>query len=359
MRAVPSTPTTRAYSGSPILGSLSGRHTRLLAWGALFAALFAGVAARLLIGRDPSTGEWLFGIAEGEIVALRVGAVQSGAAAGAALGLSGLLLQALLRNPLASPFILELSEGAGLGATLAAWLPIAAAGTAAVWIGPDALLPGTLGSVSVLLLVFVLGRRGGVLDPLTLVLAGTVIASMCGAVTLLVQSLMPPTSRGELWSWFMGQVPELPRTLPWWNTVVIFVIVLCASSWKARALDVASTGDDEAESLGVAVGSLRLWLLVGASALAATSVALCGPIAFVGFMAPHMARALLGGLHGPLVPASALAGAAILIWSDAIRQGIDFGSGRLPIGVLTALVGGPLFLVMIRSARLRRGDWSC
>lgn len=359
MRAVPSTPTTRAYSGSPILGSLSGRHTRLLAWGALFAALFAGVAARLLIGRDPSTGEWLFGIAEGEIVALRVGAVQSGAAAGAALGLSGLLLQALLRNPLASPFILGLSAGAGLGATLAAWLPIAAAGTAAVWIGPDALLPGTLGSVSVLLLVFVLGRRGGVLDPLTLVLAGTVIASMCGAVTLLVQSLMPPTSRGELWSWFMGQVPELPRTLPWWNTVVILVIVLCASSWKARALDVASTGDDEAESLGVAVGSLRLWLLVGASALAATSVALCGPIAFVGFMAPHMARALLGGLHGPLVPASALAGAAILIWSDAIRQGIDFGSGRLPIGVLTALVGGPLFLVMIRSARLRRGDWSC
>jgi iron complex transport system permease protein len=268
-------------------------------------------------------------------------------------------LQALLRNPLASPFILGLSAGAGLGATLAAWLPIAAAGTAAVWIGPDALLPGTLGSVSVLLLVFVLGRRGGVLDPLTLVLAGTVIASMCGAVTLLVQSLMPPTSRGELWSWFMGQVPELPRTLPWWNTVVILVIVLCASSWKARALDVASTGDDEAESLGVAVGSLRLWLLVGASALAATSVALCGPIAFVGFMAPHMARALLGGLHGPLVPASALAGAAILIWSDAIRQGIDFGSGRLPIGVLTALVGGPLFLVMIRSARLRRGDWSC
>jgi len=326
---------------------------------ALGAALFTGVAARLLIGRDPSTGSWMFGVPEQEIISLRFGAVQSGAAAGAALGLSGLLLQALLRNPLASPFILGLSAGAGLGATLAAWLPIAAAGTAAAFVGPDALLPGTIGAVGVLFVVFLLGRRSGVLDPLTLVLAGTVVASMCGAITLLVQSMMPPTSRGELWSWFMGQVPELPRSVPWWNTVAMLVIVLLAASWRARDLDLASAGDDEAESLGVAVGPLRLGLFVGAGALAATSVALCGPIAFVGFMAPHLARALLGGLHGALVPASAVAGAAILIWSDAIRQGIDFGSGRLPIGVLTALVGGPVFLLMLRSARLRRGDWSC
>ncbi|MFM7480400.1 MAG: FecCD family ABC transporter permease [Planctomycetota bacterium] len=326
---------------------------------ALGAALFTGVAARLLIGRDPSTGSWMFGVPEQEIISLRFGAVQSGAAAGAALGLSGLLLQALLRNPLASPFILGLSAGAGLGATVAAWLPIAAAGTAAAFVGPDALLPGTIGAVGVLLVVFRLGRRSGVLDPLTLVLAGTVVASMCGALTLLVQSMMPPTSRGELWSWFMGQVPELPRSVPWWNTVAMLVIVLLAASWRARDLDLASAGEDEAESLGVAVGPLRLGLFVGAGALAATSVALCGPIAFVGFMAPHLARALLGGLHGALVPASAVAGAAILIWSDAIRQGIDFGSGRLPIGVLTALVGGPVFLLMLRSARLRRGDWSC
>lgn len=326
---------------------------------ALGGALCAGIGARLLLGRDPSTGNWIVGVPEAEIALLRFGAVQSGVAAGAALGLSGLLLQALLRNPLASPFILGLSAGAGLGATFAAWLPIAAAGAAAAFVGPDALLPGTIGAVGVLLLVFLLGRRGGVLDPLTLVLAGTVVASMCGAITLLVQSMMPPTSRGELWSWFMGQVPELPRTIPFWNTVAMLVIVLLVASWKARALDVASAGDDEAASLGVAVGPLRLGLFIGAGALAAASVALCGPIAFVGFMAPHLARALLGGLHGALVPASAVAGAAILVWSDAIRQGIDFGSGRLPIGVLTALVGGPVFLLMLRSARLRRGDWSC
>ncbi|MBM4008049.1 MAG: iron ABC transporter permease [Planctomycetes bacterium] len=329
------------------------------AWIALSAALLIGVAARLLIGRDPSTGNWLFGVPEPGIISLRLGAVKSGMAAGAALGLSGLLLQALLRNPLASPFILGLSAGAGLGATIAAWLPFAAAGTAAMFLGPDALLPGTIGAVGVLFVVFVLGRRGGVLDPLTLVLAGTVVASMCGAITLLLQSMMPPTSRGELWSWFMGQVPELPRAIPWWNTVVILVLVLLMALWKSRNLDLASAGDEEAESLGVAVAPLRIQMFVGAGALAAASVALCGPVAFIGFMAPHLARALLGGLHGALVPASAVAGAAILVWSDAIRQGIDFGSGRLPIGVLTALVGGPVFLLMLRSARLRRGDWSC
>jgi len=330
-------------------------------WGpiVLGLALFTGVVARLLIGRDPTTGDWIVGFPEADIVALRFGAVKSGAAAGAALGLSGLLLQALLRNPLASPFILGLSAGAGLGATLAAWSPLAVAGAATAFFGPDALLPGTIGAVSVLLLVYLLGRRGGMLDPLTLVLAGTVVASMCGALTLLLQSMMPPTSRGELWSWFMGQVPELPRAVPWWNTVAILAIVLFAASVKARALDVASAGDDEAESLGVAVGPLRLGLFIGAGALAATSVALCGPIAFVGFMAPHLARALLGGLHAALVPASAVAGAAILIWSDALRQGIDFGSGRLPIGVLTALFGGPVFLLVLRSTRVRRGDWAC
>lgn len=334
---------------------------RTKAWAnfVLWAALLAGIAARLLIGRDPSSGSWMVGFPEPEILALRFGAVKSGAAAGAALGLSGLLLQALLRNPLASPFILGLSAGAGLGATIAAWLPIAAAGAAAAIIGPDALMPGTLGAVGVLFLVFLLGRRGGVLEPLTLVLAGTVVASMCGALTLLLQSMMPPTSRGELWSWFMGQVPELPRSIPWWSASVIVLIVLVAACWKARDLDLASAGDDEAESLGVAIGPLRGGLFIGAGALAAASVALCGPIAFVGFMAPHLARALFGGLHGALVPASAVAGAAILIWSDAVRQGIDFGSGRLPIGVLTALVGGPVFLMMLRSARVRRGEWAC
>lgn len=330
----------------------------------LVALLFAGMIARLLIGRDPIAGGAHFDWPIAEILTLRFGAVQSALVAGASLGLSGLLLQALLRNPLASPFILGLSAGAGLGSTIALYIVTATSAAAAPWMllamrGGDGVIPGTIGSIGVLIIVYALGRRGGRLDPLTLVLAGTVVATLCGACTLLVQSLMPPSSRGDSWMWFMGQVPEMPARGALLVASVVLIIAFAASVRSADALDVASTGDDEAESLGVALGTLRIMLFVCAGALASTSVALCGPIAFVGFVAPHIARVVLGARHGVLVPASLIAGAAVLVWADAIRQSIDIGAGRLPIGVLTALIGGPVFLIVLRSRRTRSGEWSC
>ncbi len=335
-------------------------------WGVavLGALLLLGCLARLLIAPGVDGHGVGFALPSGEVAPLRMGAVGSALAAGMCLGLSGLLLQSLLRNPLAAPFILGLSAGAGLAATSAAWIAATMTALSAEWIsfllaGGSGVIPGTFGALAVLAIVYCLGRRRGVLDPLTLILAGTVVATMCGALTLLVQSLMPPTSRGESWMWFMGQVPEIPHWPLVFAAVGLVALIGAIAARLGSALDAASTSDDEATSLGVSLPKLRLVLFLGAGVLAAASVALCGPIAFVGFVAPHLARTLLGARHRALAIASPLAGGAILVWADAVRQAIDVGAGRLPIGVLTALLGGPVFLIVMRSYRARPGGWSC
>lgn len=326
--------------------------------------LVGGIALRLWIGRDPNSGTPTLEWPTQQILALRMGAIWSALLAGGCLGLSGLLLQSLLRNPLAAPFILGLSAGAGLATVLTSWAIGLAGASSPAWIamiaaGADGVLPGTIGAVSVLAIVYLLGRRSGQLDPLTLVLAGTVVSTICGALTLLVQSLMPPESRGESWLWFMGQIPEVPAVGAALTALGVLIISLSIGSRLALALDAASTSDDEARSLGVSLGQLRVVLFLCAGALASASVALCGPIAFVGFVAPHMCRQLIGSRHRGLVMASTLAGAGILVWADAIRQALDFGAGRLPVGVLTALLGGPVFLLVLRRSRSRVGEWRC
>ncbi len=330
----------------------------------LSSFLLAGVVFRLLIARQVNAHGLRLEWPTTDILQLRVGAVESALLAGGALGLSGLLLQALLRNPLASPFLLGLSAGAGLGATLVMLSATAFNAGVVGWLFgalgiADGVVAGTLGSLVVLAVVYALGRRDGRIDPLTLVLSGTVVSSICGALTLLAQSLLPPSSRGDSWMWFMGQIPEVPSPgLALLTAMLLLGMVIVA--WRSgRALDAASTSDDEAESLGVSLKHLRVMLFVGAGALASASVALCGPLAFVGFVAPHMSRLVIGAQHRALVPASVVAGAALLVWADAIRQVIDFGAGRLPIGVLTALIGGPVFLGVLRSRRLVPGGWSC
>jgi len=325
----------------------------------MVALLLGAIALRLVIGRDPMTGALEWGWPEPALLALRAGAVWCAAVAGASLGLSGLLLQVLLRNPLASPFVLGLSSGAGLGATVVAWAGgVAGAGgwiAALASTGAVQVLPATAGALLTLGVVLALGTRRGVIDPVSMVLAGTVVAAICGALTLLVQYAMPPASRADAAIWFMGRVPELPDR---WVLAVAIAVLVAASLWSvlmSRQFDAACVSDDEARSLGVRLATLRLGMYLAAGATAATSVALCGPIAFVGFVAPHVARLLLGARHGPLVLGSVIAGALVLVAADVARQALDLGMGRMPVGVLTALVGGPAFLLVLRSSRIGWG----
>ena len=321
----------------------------------LALAAAAGALVRVAVGpvADGGAMRLALSVPTGEVLALRAGAVASAALLGAALGLSGLALQTLLRNPLASPFVLGISSGAGFGVSLV----IAGAyllAVPAVSFGGE-VAGAVAGSLATLALVAWLGRaRAAGSDPTTLVLSGVVVGAVFSAGTMLVEQFVPYGLRGDLLSWMAGRLPELPTRGAFWTLAASVVLGVLALAWRAGALDVAALSDEEAASTGVDLRALRRGLFVVGGALAAVAVAYAGPIGFVGLIGPHIARRLVGASHARLVPAAALAGAAILVTADAARQVIDLGTGRLPVGVVTALAGGPVFLWLLRSGRWSR-----
>ncbi len=337
-------------------GRIGSPRRRLAALLGLAAVVAIASGLRILIGRSWDSQGWRIEFAwpAAEVAGFRLGAVAVASTVGAALGISGLLLQTLLRNPLASPFVLGISSGATLG--LAAAMLAAASLGVGVWSGLGSVVPAFVGALATLAVVAVAGRRREGLDPLTLVLAGVVISSLCGALLMLVNHLLPPGTRDDLVAWTMGRIDEQPDPLLLGGTAAAVVAALALGVAGADRLDVALLGEDEARSIGVPLGALRWAMLLGAGLLAACAVAIAGPIAFVGLVAPHLGRILAGAGHRHLVPASALAGAGLLLVADLARQPIDLGAGRLPIGVLTAIVGGPVFLVLLRRGRLE--GWS-
>jgi iron complex transport system permease protein len=205
-----------------------------------------------------------------------------------------------------------------------------------------------IGAVATLLLVIHLGTRQGWPDPLSTILAGVIVATMASGAMVLLQSMVPEGLRGRFLAWAMGTVPELPShglLVALW--CLLGVSAIGAVGW-ARRLDALLLGDDTASSLGAQPGLVRLVALLVAGLLTALCVALAGPLAFVGLVAPHGARRLLGPDHRWLVPGAMLFGAALVTGADALRQAIDVGTGRLPVGILTTLLGGPAFLFLLR-----------
>ncbi len=330
--------------------------------GLLGLAVIGGlvILARLLIGRSiDETGDVVmtFGIPASEILMVRGSAATAAVLAGAGLGLSGLCFQVLLRNPLASPWVLGVSSGAGFGLMTATWMSLAGGfvgGVGGLLLAFAGMPAAALGSLLAIGVVWMLSRRLGTFDPVTLVLCGVITSATFAAGIMLLQHLVPNGVRGDLVSWMMGRIPEVS---PWWllTTIGVLVIAGCGLGFRfASALDAACLTEDEARSVGVPVDRLRHGLLLAGGLLAAASVVLVGPIAFVGLLAPHAARLLVGPRHHLLVPGTVLAGASVLLGADAVRQFIDLGGGRLPVGVVTSLVGGPVFLWLL----LRRGSLS-
>jgi iron complex transport system permease protein len=321
----------------------------------LVAAAAGVVLLRLLIGRAWDGGQWSIelGWPDPQVLPFRLNAVASAGIVGMSLGLSGLFLQVLLRNPLASPFVLGISSGASLGiavslaASIGLGVALPAAGT---------VVPAFVGAMATLAAVSLAGRRRGGLDPLTLVLAGVVVSSLCGALLLVVHHLLPVGVRGDLITWTMGRIDERPEPGVLAAGAAVLAAGLLAGMLAAKALDVAGLGEEEAISVGLAISRLRWLLLAAAGLLAASAVAIAGPIGFIGLIAPHAARLLVGVRHRLVVPATALCGVVLLVGADAARQPIDFGAGRLPVGVLTALLGGPAFLWLLHRGRLE--GWS-
>ncbi|MDG1354355.1 MAG: iron ABC transporter permease [Sulfitobacter sp.] len=261
---------------------------------------------------------------------------------GAALGMAGAAMQGYLRNPLADPGLIGISGSAALGAVLALQTGLAAAAAFAL---PLAALAGAL--VGVFLVLVLAGPRG---SSLTLILAGIAISALAAAFTSLVLNLSPnPFAANEIVFWMMGSLADRSMVhvgiaLP----LIVAGAVLLAT--LARGLDALTLGEDAAEAMGVNLRRLRLTLIFGTAAVVGASTAVAGAIGFVGLVVPHLLRPFVGAQPGRLLWASAFGGASMLLAADiAVR--VILPARDLKLGVVTALVGAPLFLHLIYRTR--------
>lgn len=312
----------------------------------IIAFMLAGLALaawlRLLVG-DPAG----LHLPESPLVwELRLGRLVPGLIVGGSLAVAGVLLQALLRNPLASPDLIGASSGAGLGVMASLYvqhLMGRSVSDASVPAGSGGAIAGALGALT---LVYVLGRRSRVLDPVSLVLVGAIVAIVCSAVTVLLAHLIPGQGVAVA-RWTIGALSDDAPRAQVAAAGALLVLALAASLVMSRALDAGTLHDDEARSVGVNLGLVRASSFALAGLLTAGAVAVAGPIGFVGLVCPHLARLVLGPGHARVLVASCVLGAIMIVGADTVADLLPLPSGRLPIGVLTALVGGPAFIALL------------
>jgi iron complex transport system permease protein len=326
-----------------------------LAAAALLVLLLAGMVGsiHLPLREVPAAlGEIVSGHATGmtaTLLDLRLGRASSAFAVGAALSLAGVMMQSLLRNPLADPYVLGISSGASVGA-LAALL----FGWAALAVDAAALA----GAVGISFLLYLLARRdlSGHLqrevagDSSTLLLTGVILSSGCMALVTLMLSVAPESRLRGMVYWMIGDLSDSGwRLLPWIALVLVFAFVRT----QARALNVMALHADAAVSLGVNVGFVRRALFACSGVLAASAVTTAGAIGFVGLVVPHACRHAFGPDHRVLLPAAALGGGAFLVLADMLARSV-IAPQQLPVGVITALIGAPAFLFQLHQLRVRR-----
>ncbi|WP_107655208.1 FecCD family ABC transporter permease [Nocardia suismassiliense] len=281
---------------------------------------------------------------------LRVPRTVLAAIVGAGLALAGAAMQTLVRNPLADPYLLGVSSGAGVGA--AAVITSGLFAGAGVWALSGGALAGAFVASGLVFLIAVL--QGG-LTPLRLVLTGTVLGSGFAALSSYLIFRRPDPSHAQaVLFWLLGSLAGADWTriaLPLSVVAVAGVALLGASGW----LDALTVGGDTAASLGVPVKELRIALFVLLAVLVGVLVAVSGGIGFVGLVVPHAARLLVGPRHRNLLPACALCGALFLVVADAATR-IVVRPIEIPVGVLTGLIGAPTFLILMGRRRYRFGE---
>ncbi|MEI4271804.1 iron ABC transporter permease [Klenkia sp. LSe6-5] len=271
---------------------------------------------------------------------------------GAALAVAGAVLQAVVRNPLAEPYVLGVSAGASLAAVAVLTLGGLTSGTALASLG----VPGAafLGALATLVAVVALGRRAGRLDPARLLLAGVALSYLLQAATSWLQLRSAPNQLAAVLFWLLGTVGGAD----WGDLALPTAVLVLATTWlvlQGRSLNALLAGDDVAASLGVAADRVRLQLLVVAAALTAVVISVAGGVGFVGLVAPHCVRLLVGPEHRRLLPATALLGGAFLVLADLVGR-LVAAPLELPLNVVTAVAGVPFFLVLLRrSTRIPGG----
>jgi len=324
---------------------MTHRHWLLLA-GTLLVAVLVGVAGGAVPMPLGEVWAALFGVGDATQVAivrdLRLPRVALGIAVGAGLAVSGTALQATLRNPLAEPYLLGVSGGAAAGAVLAVTL-----GIASPLLLPLAAFAGA--AIAVLIVLLVARAVSGHADPRVLLMAGVVVGAFCTAAIMVALATAPEnTVRGALW-WMMGSLGDAQwRSVRWVAAYVAFGVTLLIL-W-ARDVDVLALGEDAAASLGLPVEQVTRRIYFAASLLAAATVAGAGLIGFVGLIVPAIARALGARNTREAILASALAGAALVVFADLAARTV-LRPAELPLGAVTALIGVPFFLWRLRGMK--------
>ena len=258
----------------------------------------------------------------------------AGFACGGLLALAGALMQVLLRNPLADPYVLGISGGAGVGAMFAMLLGLPV-------LGVDGL--AFIGAFAAMLLVFGLAHGDGSWTQTRLLLTGVIVAAGCGALVALMLTIAEEHKLRGMLFWLMG---DLGQSAQWWPALAALVIALALAMPFARELNLLSRGLMQAQALGVAVGRLRYAIYLLASLATAASVTTAGSIGFVGLVVPHLVRLATGNDQRLLLPASVLAGGSLLVLADTLARTL-LAPQQLPVGVLTALIGVPVFLFLL------------
>ena len=330
----------------------------LLACVALLLAVLAGVAIgetpiapgvvlQVLANKLWAAGYVLDPIDEGIVWNYRLTRALAAAACGAGLATCGVVLQSLLRNPLADPYLLGISAGASTGAVLVAVLGL---GAGAVSLSAGAFAGAIAAFALVILLARISGPTGASAQ---IILAGIAGSQLFNAITafLITKSASSEQARGIMF-WLLGNLSGVR-----WSSVVLAVPVallgLVVCIWHRRALDAFTFGADSAASLGIPVRRVQLLLISCAALVTAVMVSIVGSIGFVGLVIPHALRLLVGTGHGRLLPASAMGGALFLIAADILSRTLIKGQ-VIPVGVVTALIGAPVFALILIGRRHAR-----
>ena len=305
----------------------------LLALASFWAALAAG---SIPVATDDVIAALLGQDAPGADIVrqLRLPRALAGFACGGLLALAGALMQVLLRNPLADPYILGISGGAGVGALFAIMvgLPI---------LGIDGL--AFAGALGAMFLVFGLAHGDGSWTQTRLLLTGVIVAAGCGALISLMLAIAPEDRLRGMLFWLTG---DLGQAASAWPPMLALAIALVLAMPFARELNLLARGLLQAQALGVAVNRLRYAVFLLASLATAASVTTAGSIGFIGLVVPHLVRLVTGNDQRLLLPASALAGGALLMLADTLARTL-IAPQQLPVGVLTALIGVPVFLALL------------
>jgi iron complex transport system permease protein len=281
------------------------------------------------------------------ITLVRVPRILTAIMVGGALAVAGTALQALFRNPLADPGIVGTAAGASMGAIIALLIPVQIA-----WLGFSLVsLAAFAGALGTMVVVYALARVGGRLPSTTLLLAGFAVSATLSAAAAILETVSDRLR--EMFVWLLGSLAQT-TDLQLLMSVPLPTIGVCGLLVLAGDLNVVVLGDEQAQYLGLNVAQRRLLILVLGSLLTSVAVALAGLIAFVGLLVPHITRLLFSANHRLLLPAALLMGAIFLVLVDIVAR-LLLAPQELPVGLITALLGGPWFIVLLRR---KKGEYA-